>query len=266
MKLQLKIVGENLFKTISKSISYGDFSLPEKFFNEHINWSVVYLSPDSGIENFTSINESNNVILLDGHDDSAIKFLERLEHQIRLLRKEKYQKISAAAPVIVLFQKNKTDIWNFSGIVVDWIYPPIDSIELANRIFFRLNLNQSLKKILQFGGVKLLSDTHQVKYEDRFINLSPSEFFLLEFLLMRMGGVASLKDLEELFQSIGRSSRSNNIRVTTFQLRLKLEMLTKSRVTISCVRSKGYCLRQKFVPGDAMSKTNKLLGGIYKTN
>lgn len=250
MKLQLKIVGKNLFETISKSISYGVFSFPEKFFNESIHWSFVDLSAESGLEDLSSVNDGKSVLLIDGRDNASIKCLQRLEYQIRLLKKDKSREYCATSPVIVLFPKEKTDIWNFSDIVVDWIYSPINSIELANRIFFRLNLNQTLKEILQFGGVTLSRETHQAHYEDRFIRLSPSEFFLLEFLLMRMGAVASLKDLEELFRSIGRSSRSNNIRVTTFQLRLKLEILSKSRVTISCVRGKGYCLRQKFVSGN----------------
>ncbi|MGV3655037.1 MAG: hypothetical protein ACO1N5_12570, partial [Noviherbaspirillum sp.] len=53
------------------------------------------------------------------------------------------------------------------------------------------------------------------------------------------------------FKSSGKSTEGSNIRVTVFQLRLKLEMLTRSQFTIVSVYKRGYCLKQKVRPPDS---------------
>jgi DNA-binding winged helix-turn-helix (wHTH) protein len=63
-----------------------------------------------------------------------------------------------------------------------------------------------------------------------------------------MGTVIPIKDLIMLFKSSGKSTEGSNIRVTIFQLRLKLEMLTKSQYALVSVYKQGYCLRPKSRP------------------
>ncbi len=91
----------------------------------------------------------------------------------------------------------------------------------------------------------LVPDLRVLSYQAKAIHLTPSEFALAELFLNQMGTVIPIKDLVMLFKSSGKSTEGSNIRVTIFQLRLKLEMLTKSHFTLASVYKQGYVLRTK---------------------
>jgi DNA-binding winged helix-turn-helix (wHTH) protein len=73
-----------------------------------------------------------------------------------------------------------------------------------------------------------------------------------------------MKELILLFKSTGKSTEGSNIRVTIFQLRLKLEMLTRSRYTLASVYRQGYCLRTKLKPSN--TKVSEKLGHSVEEN
>jgi DNA-binding winged helix-turn-helix (wHTH) protein len=246
MKLQLKVVGKSLFDRLSDPIHCKINNLPRNFQNEPINWILEYYSPESRPEDLRRGADGGGVLLIDGNDETAVKCMHRLEKQFQIKKSAGLTKEICIDPVIVLIPKIKTaEILNFPEIVADWVHSPLEISELANRIFFRLKLLRGAGGVLQYGGVTVIKDTRQATYGDRSIRLSPSEFILLELLIIRMGAMVPSEDLVDLFQSVGKSCLPNNIRVTTFQLRLKLEILTKSMITIASVRGRGYCLRQK---------------------
>ena len=75
------------------------------------------------------------------------------------------------------------------------------------------------------------------------VQLSPAEVPLAELFLSHMGSVVPLEEIQLMFQLSGRSKANNNIRVTIFQLRFKIELLTRRQFTLACAYGEGYSLR-----------------------
>jgi DNA-binding response OmpR family regulator len=73
-----------------------------------------------------------------------------------------------------------------------------------------------------------------------FRHLSKTEYATYKALLKKPGAYLTIKEIEKLFESIGRSAKEANIRSSICHLRLKLEKLTKLQQTIKCVRGRGY--------------------------
>jgi len=93
--------------------------------------------------------------------------------------------------------------------------------------------------------LSVIAETRTLVFFGNTIQLTRSEFALADVFLNQMGTVIPLADLALLFRSTGKSTTGSNIRVTVFQLRLKLEMLTKGQYTVTSVYKQGYCLKQK---------------------
>jgi DNA-binding response OmpR family regulator len=134
---------------------------------------------------------------------------------------------------------------DFPDIVTDWVYAPLVPLDIARRVFFALERRCSIKFGLQFAGVTVIPETRQVVYEGQSVRLTSSEYTLLELFVKRMGAVIPSHELALFFKSSGKSAEPNNIRVSIFQLRMKLESITRSRVTLASVHKQGYRLRQK---------------------
>ena len=54
-----------------------------------------------------------------------------------------------------------------------------------------------------------------------------------------------LQELVQTFQASGKSVEANSIRAAIYRLRLKLDTLTKSKVSLTSIYRQGCCLRQK---------------------
>ncbi|MDO8311159.1 MAG: winged helix-turn-helix domain-containing protein, partial [Sideroxyarcus sp.] len=113
------------------------------------------------------------------------------------------------------------------------------------RVLYSLRRKSILKSRLCFGPMTMIPDSRTISFAGRSAVLTRSEFALAELFLAQMGSVIPTSDLVALFKSTGKSTEGSNIRVTIFQLRLKLEMLTKSQYTLVSVYKQGYCMKQK---------------------
>jgi DNA-binding winged helix-turn-helix (wHTH) protein len=130
------------------------------------------------------------------------------------------------------------------GRVSEWLFAEFAPEELVFRVLALLHARRLRSFRLAGGAITFAPDTRSLYFGEASVRLSPSEFEVAELFFDRCGTVIALHELVTFFEQSGKSAAMNNIRVTIFQLRLKLEELTRSQVTIDTVYRRGYVLRQ----------------------
>jgi DNA-binding response OmpR family regulator len=98
---------------------------------------------------------------------------------------------------------------------------------------------------MTFGALMLSRPNQMASYGTKTCKLTPSESMLLEIFMDHAGSVVTFDRLVSIFLANGKSAEPNNIRVAMFQLRLKLEMLTRSQIALNNIYKQGYCLRHR---------------------
>jgi DNA-binding winged helix-turn-helix (wHTH) protein len=251
VKITLKIVGDELFSSLSKEVGLLNLAFPKMSQqNDHIEWQVTHLSTNLKPENLLSYPESASVLLIDAQEPSFIDKIERMKKtEMSFIKDPPFLPI-VLSPVVLVFRSHAllAETPDFPEFVSDWICMPYAMPDLVRRVVSSLKRKNILKTKLRFGSLTLLPESRVISYQGKTIHLTPSEFALAELFLNQMGTVIPIKDLVLLFKSTGKSTEGSNIRVTIFQLRLKLEMLTKSHFTLASVYKQGYCLKQKIKP------------------
>jgi two-component system OmpR family response regulator len=96
---------------------------------------------------------------------------------------------------------------------------------------------------LSFGGLTLSSAERNCTYSGAPLELTASEFNLLEFLLRAGAKVASKDELSRAALGRAHTTYDRSVDVHISRLRQKLEVATADRVAIDTVRSIGYRLR-----------------------
>lgn len=245
MKINLKIVAQKMRESVIGDVRIEGQEFPHSFGHEPIEWVVSYQS-DLAMEDLLGSVEAPSALLLDGRDNALLGRVCHLERQILAFVKNHPQVPLVPSPVIAVLPLAATmrEVPDFPDCIADWVYAPLLVQDMAQRVLVSLKRRGYLGARLQFGDITLFPATRQLHFDDRSICLTHSEFLLLEFFLRRSGAVIPLQDLVVFFKSIGKSAEPNNIRVTIFQLRLKLDHLTRSRITLISVYKRGYCLRQ----------------------
>jgi len=108
----------------------------------------------------------------------------------------------------------------------DYITKPFGMRELVARIravLRRAGHDLSADDVLRSGDVVLNRGSHEVYVNDRLVNLTPSEFDLLAFLMASPGRVYSRLDLLEKLQGTTFEGVARTIDVHIRNLRLKIE-------------------------------------------
>jgi DNA-binding response OmpR family regulator len=85
----------------------------------------------------------------------------------------------------------------------------------------------------------------EMVYEGKTARLTPTEHLLIQRFVNSAGGTIPIKELEALFRKAGRSATSNNVRHAIFALRMKMEQVSRRRVSIRAVYGQGYRLFRK---------------------
>jgi DNA-binding response OmpR family regulator len=190
--------------------------------------------------------ESPDVLLMSGEGTSAIQELERIQASARLSMSASFPS-SVRVPIVMVFSSWSalTTVQEFPELVSDWVVTPVCVPDLVRRIIRSLKRQQLLGSTLSFGELSLSRRTHLASYGAKTSKLTPSESMLLEIFIDHAGSVVSFDRLVSIFAGAGKSPEPNNIRVAMFQLRLKLEMLTRSHITLINIYKQGYCLRYR---------------------
>lgn len=247
MLINMKVVGKDLYKRLNADLVSSTSSFPKKFQQEPIEWAINYLGNDPSAEDLVSFPDFPCVILVEFSDSAFMEKIHEVDKKMRAFIKGNLTIPLMASPIIVVFSSHEAleELDDLPDFVSDWTYSPIIINELIHRIYSCLKRKRVLKTRLHYGSLTLIPESRSVCYEDRTVRLTPSEFTLAELFLSQLGAVISIKDLVSFFKASGKSAEANNIRVAVFQLRLKIEMLTKSHIMLVSVYRQGYCMRQK---------------------
>ena len=128
----------------------------------------------------------------------------------------------------------------------DYLVKPFDVGELQARLralLRRSALNGDAAGDLSFEELRLDGDRHGVSVGDTFVELTRTEYQLLELLITNAGRVLTHSVIYERVWGYDFGSASNSLRVYIGYLRRKLEE-AGARPLIHTVRGVGYALRE----------------------
>ncbi|WP_151445979.1 winged helix-turn-helix domain-containing protein [Lacisediminimonas profundi] len=247
MDITIRILGDNLYSAILASKAALDSTFLKLSRNtDPIDIFVEKVEEPLRAESLMADPERPAVIL--AHTDNT-HFVDRLQamEKRELLLAGSSESSPLISPIIMVFSPGSpmSELREFPEMVSDWFFMPVAAPELARRVLYSMRRKSILKSRLCFGPMTLIPDTRTISFAGRSAVLTRSEFALAELFLAQMGSVIPTSELVALFKSTGKSTEGSNIRVTIFQLRLKLEMLTKSQYTLVSVYKQGYCMKQK---------------------
>ncbi len=150
-------------------------------------------------------------------------------------------------PIIMLTAKT-TEADKLRGFrlgVDDYVTKPFSFAELVARIqavLSRVQASGSSTGYIIHGGVTLDTEKYQAYYNGNTLDLTPTEFRLLEALVRRKGKVASERELVQEVWGKYRSEDTALVRRYILMLRKKLEDDPSNPVHILTVRGFGYRL------------------------
>ena len=150
------------------------------------------------------------------------------------------------APVIFLTARDSTDDLRtgFGGGGDDYLTKPFSLEELTLRIeaILRRTQNDEDENHLLCGNLKLDEDLHQVFVDEREIELSPTEFKLLRYLMLNQGHVLSKTQILDYVWEY--DFEGNDAVVETYVSYLRKKLGSEAAELIRTVRGTGYVLRK----------------------
>jgi DNA-binding response OmpR family regulator len=157
----------------------------------------------------------------------------------------------AALPVIFLTARGaETD--RIVGLELganDYVVKPFFVRELIARIKLQFRHQAAPNRILESGGLELDAASRQVRLNGARLQLTATEFRLLEFLMSRPGVVFSREQLLNSVWGQERVITDRAVDVYVLRLRQKIEQDSAAPVLIHSVRGFGYT----FEPRRAMA-------------
>ena len=124
----------------------------------------------------------------------------------------------------------------------DYLTKPFDLGELIARSRALVRRGKGVKaSILQTDGLRLDATRQTVSFEGVMIDLSPTEYRILEYLMHRARIVVSKRELLEHLYDFTWAHHSNVIEAHVSNLRRKLRA-TESAVLLETLRGRGYRL------------------------
>jgi two-component system, OmpR family, response regulator len=151
------------------------------------------------------------------------------------------------APVLFLTARDATED-KVRGLTVggdDYVTKPFSLEELVARVravLRRVQGDETVAKALSFADVVLDDDSHEVRRDGHVVNLSPTEFKLLRFLIANAGRVLSKAQILDHVWQYDFDGDANVVETYVSYLRKKLDPLGPP--ILHTVRGVGYVLRQ----------------------
>jgi two-component system OmpR family response regulator/two-component system copper resistance phosphate regulon response regulator CusR len=176
--------------------------------------------------------------------DLALPELDGME----VLRQLRSQGIDT--PVLILTSLGSVDD-RVAGLEAggdDYLVKPFAFPELLARLtaITRRSINQN-SQLLEVGQLVLDLSTRRVTREDKEIDLTPTEFSLLEFLMRNAGQVLTRKMICEHLWEADWEGVTNVIEVHVTRLRGKIDRGFNEPL-LHTVRGRGYVLRAAVIP------------------
>jgi two-component system OmpR family response regulator len=121
----------------------------------------------------------------------------------------------------------------------DYVSKPFGLEELTLRISAILRrTNRGGSELLRCGPISLDSETHRVTFDDELVELSPTEFRLLEYLMENKNKVLTKHALLDMVWDLGFAE--NTSVVDTFVSYLRKKLHKSGFVGIETVRGIGF--------------------------
>ena len=157
-------------------------------------------------------------------------------------------------PIIMLTAKTTESdkLRGFRLGVDDYVTKPFSFKELVARIqalLARAKSGDSNTGFIIHGSVSLDTEKYQAYYKEKALDLTPTEYRLLEALVQRKGKVASEEELVQAVWGKNRSEDTALVRRYILMLRKKLESDPSNPEHILTVRGFGYRLGTGPLPG-----------------
>ena len=135
-------------------------------------------------------------------------------------------------PVIMLTAKGE-DTDKILGLTVgadDYVTKPFNPVELIARVKSQIRRYMTLgggnieKDCLKNGGIELTNATKEVRLDGEKVNLTPTEFDILKFLMEHVGNVYSPRDIYEAVWHETPYGSESAVAVHIRHLREKIEI------------------------------------------
>ena len=150
-------------------------------------------------------------------------------------------------PVLLLTEDDTVGHWmaGLEDVADDVLAKPFELDELLGRLDALLSDDDgSAPSLLRFGDLELDRDSHEVRRAKRLIELTPTEFALLELFMSNPGHVLTREFIFTRVWGFDFASMSNSLNVFVGHVRRKTEAGGEPRV-IHTVRGVGYVLRER---------------------
>lgn len=148
-------------------------------------------------------------------------------------------------PIILLTARveEEEQVIGFELGADDYVTKPFRPRELMARVravLRRAGQAEPPAKVLKAAGITLDRDSRSVKVEQRYVDLTPSEFDLLAALMTSPGRVFSRLDLLDIIQGIRYEGYQRTIDLHIKNLRAKIERDPRSPHYVETVYGVGY--------------------------
>ncbi len=251
MKIVLKVLGDSLYHRVTKALAAANSPFPRSCAQgKLIHWKLVRLEPPFSSQVLDNAPGEWSVVLIEVSDQVTIENLRTIEQRESLHVRSMHRPEHPLAPLIMVLRQDivATDLLHMPEIVYDWMIEPVSMHDLVRRMFSGLRRRQRLSAEQGYGVLTLLTESRTLCYAGNSTQLTASEVSVAELFLQYFGTVIPLEDIHLLFKLAGRSIEGSNIRVTMFQLRFKIEAVTRCQFTLTNTYNAGYVLRHVHAP------------------
>jgi DNA-binding response OmpR family regulator len=246
MKIFLKILGSRLFEQVAKEVAALDSAFPRRLGHaKMLSWHLEKLETPMRGEYLYQTSDQVSVLLIEVQNRSDIDILWDVGGREYRGASSRQDPASEATPVILVFNEppESYGVLDMPMMVDDWVCDLEAMHELSRRVIASLRRQEGLQEELGVGQLTLNSETRRLAFGGDSVQLSPAEAPLAELFMSHIGSVIPIDEILLMFNLTGRSTTSSNIRVTIFQLRFKIELLTRHHFTLACAYGEGYALR-----------------------
>lgn len=247
MKIHLKVMGDALCAALTKALDSEIAISACAASKEDISWQITSIPRGFQAQEWVCQQTSPTVLLIDADDSIMLRSLQASQGALHHLVSSTRHPAVVRCPVVIVFSSpaSLSQCPHLPEFASDWILANGLDAESVPRILGALRSGNVLPTSQHHAALTLIASTRTMIYEDTSARLTPAEYTLLELFLSNIGSIISLQELVQTFQASGKSAEANNIRVAIYQLRLKLDTLTKSQMPLTSIYRQGYCLRQK---------------------
>ncbi len=247
MKIYLRVMGGRLVERLANELAALDSAFPRQVGPGHLlYWQIEPIASPFCAAYLENSPARVSVVLVEAENPALIEQLWAFGGREHAVLCSRNAHDCPPAPVILVFSREHptSELMELPMLVSDWISGETAMHDLARRVIASLRRQKHLQEQLGGGMLTLNSESRRLSFNDiDSILLSAAEVPLAELFLTHMGSVVPMEEIYLLFRLSGRSTSGSNIRVTIFQLRLKIELVTQRYFSLSCAYGEGYVLR-----------------------